>query len=69
LNSRLNVRLAITHLQLRKTPYLGVHETGSSSHRFKRRYDLAAIISRLAFIALRTAPLPYRFLKPAEVVA
>jgi hypothetical protein len=38
-------------------------------HRFIRRYDLAAIISRLAFIALRTAPLPYRFLKPAEVVA
>jgi hypothetical protein len=41
----------------------------NSSIAFKRRYDLAAIISRLAFIALRTAPLPYRFLKPAEVVA
>lgn len=28
LNSRLNMRLAIPHLQLHETPFLGVHETG-----------------------------------------
>ena len=31
LNSRLNFRLCIPTLQFRQTPYLGVHETGSSS--------------------------------------
>jgi transposase-like protein len=38
-------------------------------YRFNRRYDLAAIIPRLAFIALRTAPMPYRLLKLADVDA
>lgn len=38
-------------------------------YRFNRRYDLAAIIPRLAFIALRTAPMPYRLLKLADVAA
>ncbi|EIG63542.1 hypothetical protein Bra1253DRAFT_00022, partial [Bradyrhizobium sp. WSM1253] len=32
LNSRLNFRLCMTHLWLDKTPNLGVHQTGSSSH-------------------------------------
>ena len=36
-------------------------------YRFNRGYDLAAIIPRLAFIALRTAPMPYRLLKLADV--
>jgi tetratricopeptide (TPR) repeat protein len=31
LNSRLNLRLCITHLRLHETPNLGVHQTGSSS--------------------------------------
>ena len=38
-------------------------------YRFNRRYDLAAFIPRLAFIALRTAPMPYRLLKLADVAA
>ena len=38
-------------------------------YRFNRRYDLAAIIPRLAFIALRTAPMPYRLLKLADIAA
>jgi hypothetical protein len=29
LNSRLNIRLAIPHLQLHETPFLDVHETRS----------------------------------------
>ena len=38
-------------------------------YRFNRRYDLSVIIPRLAFVALRTAPMPYRLLKLADVAA
>ena len=31
LNSRLNLRLRMTHFRLHETPKLGVHQTGSSS--------------------------------------
>ena len=36
-------------------------------YRFNRRYDLGAMIPRLAFVALGTAPMPYRLLKLADV--
>jgi hypothetical protein len=36
-------------------------------YRFNRRYDLAAMIPRLAWAAVRTPPMPYRLLKLAEV--
>ena len=36
------------------------------AYRFNRRYDLPAMIPRLAWIALRTPPMPYRMLKLAE---
>lgn len=35
-------------------------------YRFNRRYDLAAMIPRLAWAAVRTPPMPYRLLKLAE---
>jgi len=35
-------------------------------YRFNRRFDLPRMIDRLLFIALRTPPMPYRFLKMAE---
>lgn len=35
-------------------------------YRFNRRYDLAAMIPRLAWVALRTPPMPYRLLKLAQ---
>jgi len=38
-------------------------------YRFNRRYDLAAMIPRLAWAAVRTPPMPYRLLKLAEVYA
>ena len=38
-------------------------------YRFNRRYDLAAMIPRLAWAAVRTKPMPYRLLKLAEVYA
>jgi transposase-like protein len=36
-------------------------------YRFNRRYDLAAMIPRLTWAAVRTTPMPYRLLKLAEV--
>ena len=38
-------------------------------YRFNRRYDLADMIPRLAWAAVRTTPMPYRLLKLAEVYA
>ncbi len=38
-------------------------------YRFNRRYDLATMIPRLAWVAVRTPPMPYRLLKLAEVAA
>ena len=36
------------------------------SYRFSRRFSLTEMFPRLAFVALRTAPMPYRVLKLAE---
>jgi hypothetical protein len=38
-------------------------------YRFNRRYDLAAMLPRLATAPLQTPPMPYRLLKRAEVAA
>ena len=38
-------------------------------YRFNRRYDLAAMIPRLCWAGVRTAPMPYQPLKLAEVHA
>jgi hypothetical protein len=38
-------------------------------YRFNRRYRLEAMIDRLAYVSLRTAPMPYRLLKLADVYA
>jgi transposase-like protein len=38
-------------------------------YRFNRRYDLAAMMPRLGFVAVRTPPMPYRLLKLAQVHA
>ena len=35
-------------------------------YRFNRRYDLAAMMPRLGYVAVRTSPMPYRLLKLAE---
>lgn len=36
------------------------------SYRFNRRFDLAQLVPRLAYVALRTPPLPYRIAILAE---
>jgi transposase-like protein len=38
-------------------------------YRFNRRYKLEDMIPRLAFVALRTPPMPYKLLKLADVYA
>ena len=38
-------------------------------YRFNRRYDLAAMMPRLGYVAVRTPPMPYRLLKLAEIHA
>ncbi len=38
-------------------------------YRFNRRYDLAVMMPRLGYAALRTPPMPYRLLKLAELHA
>jgi hypothetical protein len=38
-------------------------------YRFNRRYDLAAMLPRLGWAAVRTPPMPYRLLKLAELSA
>lgn len=38
-------------------------------YRFNRRYRLETMIARLAYVALRTAPMPYGLLKLADVYA
>jgi hypothetical protein len=38
----------------------------SFSYRFNRRFTLHAMLARLAYVAVRTPPLPYRLLKLAE---
>ena len=49
-------------------------EAGTKARLFRvqtlnRRYDLAAMLQRLATAALQTPPMPYRLLKLAEVAA
>jgi transposase-like protein len=39
------------------------------AYRFNRRYDLGSMIERLAWVGLRTPPMPYRLLKMAEAHA
>lgn len=36
-------------------------------YRFNRRYDLHEMVDRLAYVAMRTPPMPHRLLKLAEV--
>jgi hypothetical protein len=55
--------------------YRAIHEKhvprylAEFEYRFNRRYDLAAMMPRLTWAAVRTPPMPYRLLKLAEVSA
>jgi ISXO2 transposase-like protein len=53
--------------------YRAIHEKHVPRHlaeleyRFNRRYDLAAMLPRLTWAAVRTPPMPYRLLKLPDV--
>ncbi|MFU8833088.1 MAG: IS1595 family transposase [Wenzhouxiangella sp.] len=40
---------------------------GAFAYRFNRRFELARMIERFVYVACRTAPLPYRFARMAEI--
>jgi hypothetical protein len=44
----------------------GARYLAEFEYRFNRRFSLPDMIPRLAFVALRTPPMPYRLLKLAE---
>lgn len=61
-----NIKSALTgtyrHVNSRHAPrYLAEFQ-----YRFNRRYDLASMVQRLAYVSLRTPPMPYDLLKLAE---
>jgi transposase-like protein len=64
-----NIKAAIT------ATYRAIHQKhvprylAEFEYRFNRRYDLGAMIPRLAWASVRTVPMPYRLLKLAEVGA
>ncbi|MFL5279823.1 MAG: IS1595 family transposase, partial [Rhodopila sp.] len=55
--------------------YRAIHEKhvprylAEFEYRFNRRYDLAAMLPRLTWAAVRTPPMPYRLLKLPDVYA
>jgi hypothetical protein len=50
------------HISLKHAPrYLAEFQ-----YRFNRRFNLARMLARLAYVSLRTPPMPYRLLKLAE---
>ena len=77
---RANITALADHKRhLSKSAITGTYRSVNSKHvprylaefeyRFNRRYDLAAMIPRLSWAAVRTPPMPYRLLKLAEVHA
>jgi transposase-like protein len=64
-----NIKAAITGTYRAIAPKHVPRYLAEFEYRFNRRYDLAAMLPRLATAALQTPPMPYRFLKLAEVSA
>ena len=58
-----NIKTAIT------ATYRAFRRKHIFAYRFNRRYDLAAMMPRLGWAAVRTPPMPYRLLKLAEAHA
>lgn len=61
-----NIKSAITGTFRRISEKHAPRLLAEFEYRFNRRYDLAAMIPRLAWVAARTPPMPYRLLKLAE---
>src|SRR3954464_11942740 len=64
-----NMKPAITGTYRSIAPKHVPRYLAECEYRFNRRYDLAAMLPRLAKAALQAPPMPYRLLKLAEVPA
>ncbi len=64
-----NIKAAIVGTDRAIDPKHGPRYLAEFEYRFNRRYDLAAMMPRLTWAAMRTTPMPYRLLKLAEVYA
>ena len=64
-----NIKAAITGTYRSIAPKHVPRYLAEFEYRFNRRYDLAAMLPRLATAALQTPSMPYRLLKLAEVPA
>ncbi len=64
-----NMKAAITGTYRSIAPKHVPRYLAEFEYRFNGRYDLAAMLPRLATAALQTPPMPYRLLKLAEVSA
>ena len=62
-----NIKAAITGTYRSIAPKHVPRYLAEFEYRFNRRYDLAAMLPRLATAAAQTPPMPYRLLKLAEV--
>ncbi len=62
-----NVKAAITGTCRALRPQHTARYLAAYEYRFNRRTDLASMVPRLAFAALRSQPSPYRVLVPADV--
>ena len=64
-----NIKAAITGTYRSIAPKHVPRYLAEFQYRFNRRYDLAAMLPRLATAASQTPPMPYRLLKLAEIPA
>jgi transposase-like protein len=62
-----NIKSSLTGTYRAIRPKHAPRYLASFAYRFNRRYDLAAMFTRLTWVGLRTPPMPYRLLKLAEV--
>lgn len=61
-----NIKSAITGTSRSLGRKHSSHYLAAFEYRFNRRFDLASMVPRLAYAALRTDPKPYRTISPAE---
>lgn len=62
-----NVKAAITGTCRALRPQHADRYLAAYEYRFNRRTDLASMVPRLAYVALRAKPTPYRIIVPADV--
>lgn len=62
-----NVKSAITGTCRALRRRYVAHYLAAFEYRFNRRADLASMVPRLAYVALRTSPSPYRLMRSAEL--